>query len=185
MGKFLIILCIDPINAYVLSRTCGRINPISRQCCDPDSSRSIGVLIGCDELNVTPASLRNWLAMLIGNLEKDGQGGAGTQRARFPCRRVPDANLYLRDGAVLFLGTGKGKVCSLIPITFHGTFFRKRSSTSEVEHLKEIIREINNYPPMRVHEFAIQAEQKYWNEHEIKLALVDTPNTGPNGTRHF
>ena len=56
--------------------------------------------------------------MLIGNLEKDGQGGAGTQRARFPCRRVPDANLYLRDGAVLFLGTGKGKVCSLIQITY-------------------------------------------------------------------
>ena len=147
MGKFLIILCIDPINAYVLSRTCGRINPISRQCCDPDSSRSIGVLIGCDELNVTPASLRNWLAMLIGNLEKDGQGGAGTQRARFPCRRVPDTNLYLRDGAVLFLGTGKGKVCSLIPITFHGTFFTRRSSTREVEYLKEIMREIINLSP--------------------------------------
>ena len=38
---------------------------------------------------------------------------------------------------------------------------------------------------MRVHESAIQAEQKYWHENEIKLALVNTPNTGPNGTRYF
>ena len=40
--------------------------------------------------------------------------------------------------------TGKGKVCSLIPITFHGIFFTKRSTTSEVEYLKEIMREIIN-----------------------------------------
>ena len=57
--------------------------------------------------------------------------------------------------------------------------------TSDVEYLKEIMREIINYSRMGVHEFSIQAEQKYWHENEMKLFLVDTPNTGPNGTRHF